>query len=332
MQLALPSNSRIPPGNSAEGRNDFEEAPCNGWRTVSALAQTIEVPASPRFDHVLVFELATASDLASGMARILSRARLAAGAARVEWWEGDEFVAADGLGTGRPRRCDLGTFGAFVFYGGELDFQLAAGLQALLPLLRRLRADETLAAKAGELVRRNELLDEFAGLVAHELKTPLHEALLAEDASQPLREALDLVDALLSTARDARPLDGVESPTDTLDAVVHELGERAVDLEVTSDLATSLPITVGALRIIVRNFLTNALAAGARHVHVAMPDQSTLVVDDDGVGPADVGYESGSGLGLELARRIAGTFGAQIELASRPYGGARAMLVFGERR
>jgi len=297
--------------------------------TVSALAQTIDAPASPPLDYALVVDLATASDLGSGLAAVLSRARIASGARRVEWWEGGEFVAADGLGAGRRRRFDLGMAGAFVFYGGHPDFHLAAGLQALAPLLRRLRADETLAAKAGELLRRNIALEEFAALVAHELKTPLHEALLADDASESLHEALDLVDALLRTAHDARRLDEVESPVDCLESVVRDLGARAAALEVTLDLATSLPITVGALRIILRNFLTNALAAGARHVHVATLDSRTLVVDDDGVGPADDGYESGSGLGLELSRRIAGTFGARIELAARPTGGARALLAFG---
>ena len=263
---------------------------------------------------------------------MLSRARVESGAARVEWWEGDQFVAADGLGVGRQSRFDLGTFGAFVFYGGHLDFHIAAGLQALAPLLRRLRADETLALKAGELFRRNELLDEFAALVAHELKTPLHEALLVDEDSEPLQEALDLVDSLLRTARDATGFDPVESRADSLESVVRDLGARAADVEITFDLATSLPITVGALRIILRNFLTNALSAGSRHVHVATLDSSTLVVDDDGVGPAEDGYESGSGLGLELCRRIAATFGARIELTSRPHGGTRATLAFGERR
>jgi signal transduction histidine kinase len=300
--------------------------------TVSALAQTIEVPAAPPFGHALVFELATASDLESGLSRVLSEARLAAGATRVEWWEGDKFVAADGLGAGRLRRFDLGTFGAFVFYGGTIDFQLAAALRELLPLLRRLRADETLAAKAGELVRRNQLLEEFAGLVAHELKTPLHEALLADDASKPLREALDLVDALLRTARDARRVDASDASAGCLDTLVRSVGAETAGLEITADLAASLPITVGALRIILRNLLTNALAAGARHVHVTMPDTSTLLVDDDGVGPAGAGYASGSGLGLELIRRIARTFGARIELTPRPHGGARVALLFGSTR
>jgi signal transduction histidine kinase len=305
---------------------------CNGTHSVSALAQTVEAPVDPPIDYALAFDLSTAPDLGSGLARALSRIRLASGAARVEWWEGDAFVAADGLGSGRRRRLDLGTFGAFVFYGGRLDFRLAAALQALSPLLRRMRADETLALRAGEIVRRNEALEEFAGLVAHELKTPLHEALLAEDASGPLHEALDLVDALLRTARDARPLDTVESPADWLEPVVRDLGARALGLEITSDLAAPFPITVGALRIILRNFLTNALAAGARHVHLATVGSSTLVVDDDGVGLSEAGYESGSGLGLELCRRIARTFGARIELRPRPHRGTRAMLIFEEAR
>jgi signal transduction histidine kinase len=297
---------------------------------VSALAQTIEAPLEQPLEYALALDVATAPDLGCGLARLLSRARTASGAGRVEWWEGDEFVAADGLGSGLRRRLSLGEFGAFVFYGGRLCFELVAALQALLPVLRRMRADETLALKAGELARRNQVLEEFAGFVAHELKTPLYEALLSDDASEPLLEALELVDVLLSTVHDARPVDGFESTADSLESVVDDLGARAAGLEVTSDLASSLPISVGALRIILRTFLTNALSAGARHVHVTSLDSSSLVVDDDGVGLADAGYESGSGLGLELARRLARGFGARIELASGQQGGTSARLAFGE--
>jgi nitrate/nitrite-specific signal transduction histidine kinase len=75
--------------------------------------------------------------------------------------------------------------------------------------------------------------------------------------------------------------------------------------------------------------LTNALSAGAKHVQVSSLDSFSLVVDDDGVGLSATGYASGSGLGLELCRRIAGTFGARIELTPRRHGGTRAMLSFG---
>jgi signal transduction histidine kinase len=296
---------------------------------VSALAQTIEAPVEPPLEYALAVDAATAPDIASGLSRVLSRARIESGAARVEWWESEEFVAAEGLGNGLRRQVDLGGFGAFVLYGGRLDFELTAALQALLPVLRRRRADETLALKAGELVRRNQALEEFAGFVAHELRTPLQEALLAEDASTPVHEALDLVDALLRNAQDARPLSPGEGSVECVESVVRSLGVRAAGLEVTCALASALPITIGALSIILRNFLTNAVSAGARHVHVSSLDSSALLVDDDGVGLTEVGYESGSGLGLELCRRIAGGFGARIELTPRQLGGTRAKLVFG---
>jgi signal transduction histidine kinase len=91
-----------------------------------------------------------------------------------------------------------------------------------------------------------------------------------------------------------------------------------------------LPISVGALRAILRNLLTNALSAGACRVHVTSLDSSTLVIDDDGVGLGHAGYASGSGLGLELCRRIASRFGAQIELTPRLHGGTSAWLAFAE--
>jgi len=296
---------------------------------VSALAQTLEAPTEQPLEYVLAFDAATAPDLGSALARILSRARLASGAARVEWWEEEEFVAADGLGSGVQRRLDLAGVGAFIFHGGRLDFELTAALEPLAPLLRRLQASEALAVKAGELVRRNQALEEFAGFVAHELRTPLHEALLAEDASEPVREALELVDSLLRTVRDVRPVEDGLGPAECVESVVRTLGGRAAGLQVTSALASSLPITVGALCIILRNFVTNAVSAGAEHIHVSSLDSSALVVDDDGVGLTDDGYESGSGLGLELSRRVAETFGARIELSPRRLGGTRAKLVFG---
>jgi signal transduction histidine kinase len=296
---------------------------------VSALAQGIEAPLEPHFDQALAYTLATASDLRAGLAGVLASARTASRASRVEWWEGDEFVAASGLGTGPVDRIELAGVGAFVFFGGHVDCQLAHALEALSPLLRRLRADEALAVKVGELVRRNQALEEFAGFVAHELRTPLQEALLVEDDSVQLHEALDLVDALLRDAQDVSPMTAGESPAECVDSVVRTLGARADGLEVTFALGPSLPITTGALCIILRNFLSNAVSAGARHVHVSSPEPSSLVVDDDGVGLAKTGYESGSGLGLELCRRIARTFGARIELTPRRYGGTRAALVFG---
>ncbi|HKD32097.1 MAG TPA: HAMP domain-containing sensor histidine kinase [Gaiellaceae bacterium] len=183
-----------------------------------------------------------------------------------------------------------------------------------------------------ELARRNEALEDFAALVAHELKTPLQAALLADDPSKPLEEALDLVDELLEAAQDLpfdRPSAEVAEP---LDQVARTLSG---ELEVTSDLTTTLPLAQGPLRVILRNLLSNAAAAGARRVHVSAarsPRSWRLVVDDDGVGLGlgEDRYSTGSGLGLSLSRRIAARFDGVLQLAARPSGGTRATLEFAE--
>jgi signal transduction histidine kinase len=178
-----------------------------------------------------------------------------------------------------------------------------------------------------QLARRNEVLEDFAALVAHELKTPLQAALFADDPSTLVEEALDLVDELLEAAQD--------TPFERVFASVAEcLDEIATQVEVSSDLTTTLPLPPGPLRVILRNLLSNAAAAGAGHVHVSAGRSARswrLVVDDDGVGLAAAPhYAAGSGLGLSLCRRIAARFGGVLELAPRPSGGTRATLELAE--
>jgi signal transduction histidine kinase len=186
---------------------------------------------------------------------------------------------------------------------------------------------DRLARAAMKLAQRNEALEEFAALVAHELKTPLQAALLADDASSAVEHALDLVDSLIESARDSSERPNA-SAADCLEQVLKDLG--AVDVDVTADVRANLPLPPVPLRVILRNLLRNAVAADARHVHVAAVRSSgswRLVVDDDGVGLAAVGsYAAGSGLGLSLCRRIAGRYGGVLELAPRPTGGTRASL------
>jgi signal transduction histidine kinase len=132
---------------------------------------------------------------------------------------------------------------------------------------------------------------------------------------------------LIEAARDScdRPF---ASAAVCLDEILHDLG--AVEVDVTAEVTASLPLPPVPLGIILRNLLSNAVAADARHVHVAAVQSSgswRLVVDDDGVGLAAVGcYAAGSGLGLSLCRRIAARYGGVLELAPRPAGGTRATL------
>jgi len=288
-------------------------------------------------EHELVLALATADDVASGMTRVVELIRADSGAARAEWWAtGDEgaveLVAEDGTAYGRRESLPLGTAGVFVLHGGRFDSRIESALSSLTPILRRRAAEERLEQMTVQLARRNEALEDYAALVAHELKTPLHAALVADDPFRPVEDALHLVDALLEAAQN----DGEQtfaSAAESLDQAVEDLG---AEVEITADLATTLPLPPESLRVILRNLLANAVAADARHVHVVAarsPRSWRLLVDDDGVGVEDVdGYAGGSGLGLSLSRRIAGRFGGVLGLVPRPSGGTRATLEFAEAR
>ena len=309
---------------------------------MSSVSNVIQLPVRHDYDervsleYDIVLALATADDLASAMFRVVESVHHSSGATRVEWWAtGDDGAlqlgAAIGIARGTRHDLQLGRAGAFVLHGGSVEPEIASALMAAAPIIRRRAAEERLARTAIDLARRNEALEDFAALVAHELKTPLQAGLLADDPSRHLEDALDLVDALLEAAR-SEPSERVfVSAEKCLDQAVEDLG---AEVEVTTDLQATLPLPHGPLRVLLRNLLSNAVAAGAHHVHVAAVQSSRswrLSVDDDGVGLAEVDrYAAGSGLGLSLSRRIAGRFGGALELAARPSGGTRATLTFPE--
>jgi signal transduction histidine kinase len=311
---------------------------------MSALANVIELPVrhelpqrhSLELEHDTVLALATADDLTSGMRRVVEEIRRDTGALGVEWWaaadDGElELAAAAGFACGTRETLPLGTAGVLVLHGGGLDPEIESVLASLAPILRRRAAEERLARTTMQLARRNEALEDFAALVAHELKTPLQAALVADDPSRPVEDALDLVDALLQAAQGEPEARTFSSVAESLDRVVDDLGAR---VEITAELFTTFPMPPGPLRVILRNLVANAAAAGARSVHVTAmrgPRSWQLLVDDDGVGLADGDrYAAGSGLGLSLCRRIAARFGGVFELTPRPSGGTRATLELAE--
>jgi signal transduction histidine kinase len=309
---------------------------------MSSASNVIEFPVRrddhPRDDleHDVVLALATAGELTSAMAQVVESVHRGSGATRVEWWAtGDdgalELGAAIGIARGKRHDLPLDGAGAFVLYGGRVEPQIASALTTAAPIIRRRAAEERLARTAIDLARRNQALEDFAALVAHELKTPLHAALLADDPSRHLEDALGLVETLLEAAQ-SEPRERVfVSAAEWVDRAVEDVG---AEVEVTTDLQATLPLPPRTLHVILRNLLANAVAAGAHHVQVAAfqsSDSRRLFVDDDGVGLGEVDrYAAGSGLGLSLSRRIAGRFGGVLELAPNPSGGTRAILEFPE--
>jgi signal transduction histidine kinase len=286
--------------------------------------------------HDIVFALATAEDVASAVVRLAEWLSRVSGVSRVELWSigddgGSELVASAGSPRGRRHNLPLGPAAVLVLHGECFDPNIESALSSLTPILRRLAVDEGLTRTAMQLARRNEALEDFAALVAHELKTPLHAALVADDPSGHVEDALELVEAVLQAAQSEPSERAFASVADSLEQA---LGDLHAEVVIDADVATTLPLPSDPLRVILRNLLSNAVSAGARHVHVTAEHSSSsyrLLVDDDGAGLMDVDrYASGTGLGLSLSRRIASRFGGRLELGPHPLGGTRATLEFVE--
>jgi len=193
----------------------------------------------------------------------------------------------------------------------------------------RLSTEDELADHVARLARRAEALDDFAALVAHDVKSSLVTALRDQDPRAGLARALELVDSILEAVRADQPGAGAARLADCLQRAVADLGDSRT--EIVASVSGEFPIPADALRLVLRNLLTNAIAAGAKRIHVsalAEGDQRLLVVDDDGAGlAAQDRYATGAQLGLRLCRRLIERCGGTLELRPRASHGTRALIV-----
>jgi len=193
----------------------------------------------------------------------------------------------------------------------------------------RTSTEEQLAEHVTRLARKTEALDDFAGLVAHDVKSSLLAALRDEDPREGLTRALELVDSILQAVRADQGAGGAARIADCLQQAIADLGDSRT--EIVASATGDFPIPPDALRLVLRNLLANAVAAGAERIHVsalARGDQQMLVIDDDGVGLASADrYATGAQLGLRLCRRLVERFGGVLELRPRAVHGTRAVIV-----
>jgi signal transduction histidine kinase len=193
----------------------------------------------------------------------------------------------------------------------------------------RMTTEEQLADHVSRLARKTEALDDFAALVAHDVKSSLLAALRDEDLREGLTRALELVDSILETVRADQGGTGVARLADCVQQAIADLGDSRI--EIVASVTGGFPIPPDALRLVLRNLLANAIAAGAGRIHVsalARGDQRILVVDDDGVGLGSVNrYATGAQMGLGLCRRLVERCGCVLELRPRTVRGTRAVIV-----
>ncbi|HEV8526087.1 MAG TPA: HAMP domain-containing sensor histidine kinase [Actinomycetes bacterium] len=192
----------------------------------------------------------------------------------------------------------------------------------------RWTADQ-LAEHAARLARRNEALEDFAALVAHDIRSSLVSALLDDAPREGVKRALELVDSILEAVRADQAGGGAAAVADCVRQAIADLGD--IRAEVITNVTGDIPMPPAALRLVLRNLLANAVAAGAHSIHVSAPaseNRRALVVDDDGVGLGSTdGYATGARLGLALCHRLVARFGGALELRPRAAGGTRAVIV-----
>ena len=188
---------------------------------------------------------------------------------------------------------------------------------------------DQLAEQAARLARKNEALEDFAALVAHDVRSSLLSALLGDAPREGLKRALELVDSILEAARADRASGGVAPIAECVQQAVTDLGD--IRAEVITTVTGEFPMPPAALRLVLRNLLANAVAAGAKSIHVsavARKNRHVLVVDDDGVGLGSTDrYATGVRLGFALCRRLVARSGGVLELKPRAVGGTRAVIV-----
>ncbi|WP_144797393.1 sensor histidine kinase [Halorubrum depositum] len=222
----------------------------------------------------------------------------------------------------------------------------------------RIERERQLRAREDEVARERDRLEEFAGLVSHDLRNPLNvaagnlelvRARLEETQTVPseidaVARSLDrmgaLVEDMLTLARQGTAIDETEAVS--LAALAEECWANvdtvAAELVVGDDLA--LRADGSRLRQALENLFANAVAHAGPDVRVevgALDAENGTVgfyVSDDGPGVPesvredafDAGVSTdrdGTGFGLKIVAEVAEAHGWSLELVDAEDGGAR---------
>ena len=266
---------------------------------------------------------------------------------------GDVRADSDAFNPDSPLRSEMlfpiDDHGVFVVASTERDAFDDRDVALAEILADNVEAALTRATREAEVRRQKERLDEFASVVSHDLRNPLHAARgyldLAREGGDPehfdrVAGALDrmesLVDDLLALARGERDID-VQNAVD-LEAVVRSAWDHAETASATLDVDGDLG-TVSAdrqrLDELLGNLFRNAVDHGGETVTVTVgrTDEGFFVADDGpGIDPAvrdslfDEGVttdDDGTGFGLAIVERIAEAHGWSVRAAESERGGAR---------
>ncbi|TKX57251.1 PAS domain S-box protein [Halorubrum sp. SS7] len=205
-----------------------------------------------------------------------------------------------------------------------------------------------------KLEQQNQRLTEFAGVVSHDLQSPLNVAqgrldLVHEDCDSehlpPIETALDRIERLTEDmlwltreGRDIGSKDAIELQ-ETLRTAWQMVADQTEDatLQYADETPAAVAIVADDDRLcqLLENLFSNALMHGGPEVTVTVGvDADGFYIEDDGPGiPEDrrsdvftAGYstkDDGIGFGLKIVEQIVSAHGWDIRVAESPTGGAR---------
>jgi PAS domain S-box-containing protein len=236
----------------------------------------------------------------------------------------------------------------------EIDVSLARILgKTIESALTSAEREQRLRRQQAQLERQNERLEQFAGVVSHDLRNPLNVAmarleLLSEECNSEhlgaMTRALDridrIVDDVLWLARQGQDIGELE-PVD-LDGMVRNAWSIAADTYEGSELVVDAPDGLGwieadsdRLSQLLENLLGNAVEHGGESVTVTVGSlDDGFHVEDDGQGIPpekrdtvfEAGYttaDQGTGFGLSIVEQIAEAHGWEVDVVGGSEGGAR---------
>lgn len=238
----------------------------------------------------------------------------------------------------------LATASGFII--GVYDARSITQAQRLHHQYRQLQQQQQqLQQQQEELQRQNERLDNFANLLAHELRNPLSIARIylrpamegdtsaGKEVENALTRIGEMVDIILVIARgeDADINREVVSLAAVAEEVWADLDFTNADLTIESE-QTLLADPIH-LRHLLENLFTNAVDHADEHVSLRLGElPSGFYVEDTGPGiPADErdkifkpGYTTdGTGFGLVFVAELAETYGWEYSVTEGTDGGAR---------
>lgn len=222
----------------------------------------------------------------------------------------------------------------------------------LTAVFGRITQLELLRERETDLVRERDRLDEFTGIVSHDLRSPLSvakgraELAAAEcdsehlvDVQQALTRMEALIDDSLALARQGKVVG--ETTVVDLEAIVSRCWQTPSTAGATLEIEKLPSIQADPDRLpeVFENLFRNAVEHGGDDVTITVGEMETgIYIEDDGPGIAEdnqdavfeVGYstsEDGTGFGLNIVKQIVKAHGWEIRITEGTEGGARFEII-----